>query len=84
MHGSARHADVQPSHGWLPGLGQLGLDPERGHGLVYDGTTNKLTSVGNVDPLFGTEGRPVVPEPGTAGLLGLGFLGLGLMGRRRR
>jgi len=52
--------------------------------LVYDGTTNKLTSVGNVDPLFGTEGRPLVPEPGTAVLLGLGFLGLGLMGRRRR
>ncbi len=52
--------------------------------LVYDGTTNKLTSVGNVDPLFGTEGRPLVPEPGTAALLGLGFLGLGLMGRRRR
>ena len=52
--------------------------------LVYDGTTNKLTGVGNVDPLFGTEGRPLVPEPGTAVLLGLGFLGLGLMGRRRR
>ena len=51
--------------------------------LVYDGTTNKLTSVGSVDPLFGTEGRPV-PEPGTAGLLGLGFLGLALMERRRR
>ncbi len=52
--------------------------------LVYDGSTNKLTSVSNVDPLFGTEGRPLVPEPGTAGLLGLGFLALGLMGRRRR
>ncbi len=33
--------------------------------LVYDGSTNKLTSVGNVDPLFGTEGRPLglIPEP---------------------
>jgi len=27
--------------------------------LIYDGSTNKLTSVGNVDPLFGTEGRPL-------------------------
>ncbi len=51
--------------------------------LVYDGTINKLTSVGNVDPLFGTEGRPL-PEPGTAVLLGLGLLALGLMERRRR
>ncbi len=53
--------------------------------LVYDGTTNKLTSVGNVDPLFGTEGRPLgVPEPSTMLLLGSGLAGLGWYRRRRK
>ncbi|MGI9627035.1 MAG: hypothetical protein ACR2QM_09380 [Longimicrobiales bacterium] len=52
--------------------------------LVYDGTTNKLTGVGNVDPLFGTEGRILVPEPATAPLAGLGVLGLGYFAERRR
>jgi hypothetical protein len=47
--------------------------------LNYDGL---LDSVGNVRPHFGTDG--VVPEPGTAFLLGSGLLGLGIAGRRRR
>ena len=51
--------------------------------LKYDGTTNKLTSIDNVDPIFGTEGRPI-PEPGTLGLMGLGLLGLWSMARRRQ
>jgi len=51
--------------------------------LVYDGTTNKLTSVGNVDPLFGTEGRPLVPEPSTALLFATGLVVMAV-GRRRR
>jgi hypothetical protein len=42
--------------------------------LVYDGSTNKLTSVGTVNPLFGTEGRPLVPEPSAALLFGIGLL----------
>ncbi|MEN8184252.1 MAG: hypothetical protein ABFS46_17135, partial [Myxococcota bacterium] len=49
--------------------------------LKYDGTTNKLTSIANVDPIFGTEGRPI-PEPG-AGLTLMGLLALGLWGWRR-
>ena len=49
--------------------------------LVYDGSLGPLTSIGNVSPTFGTEGRGLVPEPTTAGLLGLGLLALAL--RRR-
>lgn len=52
--------------------------------LVYDGATNKLTGVGNVEPLFGTEGRILVPEPSTAPLAGLGVLGLAYFAERRR
>jgi hypothetical protein len=50
--------------------------------LIYDGTTNKLTSIANVDPIFGTEGRPV-PAPGAAGFLltGLVCIALRLRGR---
>ena len=48
----------------------------------YDGSGGALTSVDNVNPIFGTDGRTLVPEPGTATLLGLGLLGLGVAGRR--
>jgi hypothetical protein len=51
--------------------------------LAYDGTTYKLTSIADVDPIFGTEGNQV-PEPGTAALLGLGLLGFAAAGRRSR
>ena len=50
--------------------------------VFYDGTTNKLTSIANVDPIFGTEGRPLVPEPGTGLLLITGLLGLAFRQRR--
>jgi hypothetical protein len=52
--------------------------------LVYDGTTNKLTGVGNVRPLFGTEGRILVPEPSTAPLAALGLVGLAYFSEGRR
>lgn len=46
--------------------------------LLYDGA---LTDIENVQPMFGTDGV-VIPEPGTAMLLGAGLLGLA--GFRRR
>jgi hypothetical protein len=51
--------------------------------LVYDGTTNTLTSVGNVDPLFGTEGRPLAPIPEPSAAL-LFAVGLALVSYRKR
>jgi hypothetical protein len=55
--------------------------------LAYDGT---LESVGNVVALFGTDGvafhsnGTLVPEPGTAGFVALGLLGLATRARVRR
>lgn len=50
--------------------------------ILYTGT---LTGVNQVQTVFGTEGNPnnfVIPEPGTAALLGFGVLGLLAAGRR--
>ena len=49
--------------------------------LLYEGT---LTGLENVEPLYGTDGNPLVPEPSTALLLGAGLLGLAVFGRRRK
>jgi hypothetical protein len=55
--------------------------------LAYDGT---LESIGNVVALFGTDGvafrsnGTLVPEPGTAGFVALGLLGLATRARVRR
>ncbi|MBI1927244.1 PEP-CTERM sorting domain-containing protein [Candidatus Poribacteria bacterium] len=38
----------------------------------------------NVQPLFGTDGAPVIPEPSTIVLLGIGLLGLVAIGRKKR
>jgi hypothetical protein len=47
--------------------------------------SDDLTSamVGNVDFYFGTDGQPIVPEPGTLGLFGLALGGFWLWRRRR-
>ncbi len=51
--------------------------------LEYDGSTHKLTDIDNVDPIFGTEGRPI-PEPSVVALLLLGVTGLAAAGTRLR
>jgi hypothetical protein len=47
--------------------------------LNYDGV---LTDIGNVTPLFGTDGVAIVPEPGTGMLLALGLFVMGVRARR--
>ena len=49
--------------------------------LSYRGT---LTGVDLVEPLFGTDGLPLIPEPGTGSLLAFGLLGLAASRRRLR
>ena len=47
--------------------------------LLYNGT---LTGLNLVRPVYGTDGNPLVPEPGTALLLGFGLLGMLTFSRR--
>jgi hypothetical protein len=67
----------------------FGVDgPDVFSGLFNTGVDDVLNNAANVIPLsglvFGTATVNVVPEPGTAALLGLGLVGLVLAGRRSR
>jgi hypothetical protein len=52
--------------------------------LKVTGGTLSLDEITNVDPLFGTDGATLVPEPGTWALMGFVLLGAGLYRSRRR
>jgi hypothetical protein len=54
-------------------------------GIIHDsGGTLTEDEIANVQPLFGSEGAPLVPEPSTFALFGIGILGVIAYGWRRR
>ncbi|MCZ6794507.1 MAG: PEP-CTERM sorting domain-containing protein, partial [Planctomycetota bacterium] len=54
--------------------------------FTFNITAGTLTTdeILNVQPLFGTDGAPLIPEPSTIALFALGLGGLGLVRRRKK
>ena len=50
--------------------------------FTISGGTLTMNEISNVQPLFGTDGAPVVPELPTLLLLGSGLAGLGVLRRK--
>lgn len=76
--GFTSQGPVVQGHGSTTAAGQMIFSLNITSGALFE------DDITNVQPLFGTDGAPLVPEPTTMLLLGSGLVSLAMAGMRRR